>query len=275
MLDFESFSRAAHTVRARIGTRQPEVLLILGSGLGSLADMAENAVSIPYGEIDGFPVSTAPTHRGRLVCGNMEGKCVLFMQGRVHAYEGYSMQQIAFPIFVAALLGVKCLIVTNAAGAIRPDIEVGSLMLISDHINLRQESPLVGPPLTELGPRFFDMTDTYTKSYRMLAHSLGFPLQEGVYVYTRGPQFETPAEIAAFSRLGGDAVGMSSVPEVIAGRKCGMGILGVSLICNLAAGVSNAPQDEADVFQASEQAKPVFIRFIRAFLKQVNSAERK
>lgn len=269
MFDFDAFARAADGIRAQLGARKPEVLFILGSGLGELADQAEDAVSIPYGQIEGFAVSTAPTHRGRLVCGMMEGRCVLFMQGRVHAYEGYAAQQLAFPVFAAALLGVKSLVITNAAGGIRPDLKIGSLMLISDHINLRQDSPLAGPPLTELGPRFFDMTDTYTASYRALAKSFGIPVSEGVYVYTRGPQFETPAEIAAFARLGGDAVGMSSVPEVIAARKCGMKILGVSLISNLAAGVASTPQNEEEVFAASEKAKPVFTRFARTFLRNM------
>ena len=248
---FEQVQAAAAYVRSKLSF-QPQVGIILGSGLGGIADEIENKVEIPYREIPHFACSTAPGHKGQLVCGNPNGKAVLCMQGRLHCYEGHPMQSIIFPVRVMRQLGIETLIVTNAAGGINLNFHVGDLMLIEDHINFLP-NPLIGPNVPEFGPRFCDMTHTYTPALRALAEAaaakLGIPLQHGVYLGCTGPSYETPAEIRAFRTLGADAVGMSTVPEAIAASHCGMQVLAFSLITNMAAGVTGEKLTEEEVIE--------------------------
>jgi purine-nucleoside phosphorylase len=220
-------------------THRPTVGLILGSGLSSLAEAVEDATLLPYGELPNFPVSTVQGHAGRLVIGNLAGVTVCVMQGRFHGYEGYSLQQTTFPIRVMQRIGIRTLILTNAAGGVNPDFEVGDLMLIEDHINLAGMAglnPLVGPNLDDFGPRFPAMNRAYTRRLRELAIAVGeqysLPLRRGVYIYLSGPNFETPAEVRMLRRLGADAVGMSTVPEAVVAHHAGMEILAVSTITN-------------------------------------------
>jgi purine-nucleoside phosphorylase len=256
----------------------PEVLLILGSGLGFMADEVENPMVADFEDIPGFSCPTAPGHAGRLVFGTLCGKRVMVMQGRLHAYEGYTMREIVYPVRVAKVLGAKKLIVTNAAGAIREefapgDFAPGDIMLLRDHIKLFGDSPLTGANIDELGPRFPDMTHAYSPALqevaRESAQELGLTLREGVYLYLPGPQFETPAEIRAARILGADAVGMSTVPEVIAANHCGMEVLGFSLCTNMAAGILDAPLSEEDVLAAAEGAKENFSALVRKCLEKM------
>lgn len=240
-MDMAQLSRAAEYINERI-CGDPEIALILGTGLGGFAAQLQNAVVIPYGDIPGFPVSTAPYHKGQLIAGYLGDKYVLILQGRIHYYEGYSMEQVVFPIRVLKLLGITTLFVTNASGAIRPDFAVGDLMMITDHIKFFNDSPLRGANIDAFGPRFNDMTDAYTKSLRTLARQVadreGIDLKEGVYAYMPGPSYETPAEIRMLSVLGADAVGMSTVPEVLTAAHAGMDIFGLSFCVNMAAGLA-------------------------------------
>ena len=238
----------------------PTVGIVLGSGLGGLADQIPNPVIIPYAEIPGFAQSTAPGHAGRFVAGELAGQYVLCMQGRLHFYEGHSMQSIVFPIRVMADLGIKTLIVTNAAGGVNTSFSIGDFMLIEDHINFMGANPLTGPNLDELGPRFCDMTFAYDPELRALAEKAaseqGVRLQKGVYLGYMGPRYETPAEIRAFRTLGADAVGMSTVPEVIAANHCGMRVLAMSLITNMAAGIEKKKLSGDEVIEiANSRAK--------------------
>ncbi len=231
----------------------PTIGLILGSGLGGIATHIEQAVKIPYADIPHFAVSTAPGHAGCFVAGRLGGKSVICMQGRLHFYEGHSMQDIIFPIRVMKLLGVKTLIATNAAGGINHDFSVGDLMLIQDHINFLGTNPLIGKNDEAFGPRFCDMTYTYTPALREAAqkqaHRMGIDLKTGVYLACSGPSFETPAEIRAFRTWGADAVGMSTVPEVIAAAHCGMQVLAISLITNMAAGMQEQSLNGQEVIE--------------------------
>ena len=219
----------------------PEFAVILGTGLGDFATLLNEAVTIPYGDIPHFPVSTAPYHKGRLVAGTLCGKSVVVLQGRVHYYEGYSMEQVAFPVRALKLLGVKTLFVTNAVGAINPNFQVGDLVMMTDHIKFFNDSPLRGENVDAFGPRFSDMSNAYTESLRSLATELaeaeGIPLKRGVYAYMPGPSYETPAEIRMLSILGADVVGMSTVPEVLCAAHAGMDIFGLSFCVNMAAGI--------------------------------------
>ena len=215
--------------------RKPEVGIVLGSGLGKLADQIEDPLVIPYAKIPGFPVSTAIGHKGNFIVGNLGGKCVIAMQGRIHYYEGYGMDLVVLPIRVMMTVGIKYLFVSNAAGGVNFAFHVGDLMLIKDHINL-MPNPLIGPNMDHLGPRFPDMTRAYDRSLIALAKQVaadqGVILQEGVYVGGTGPSYETPAEYKYFRLIGGDAVGMSTVPEVIAARHAGVPVFGISVITN-------------------------------------------
>ncbi len=258
----EKYIQSANAVKERIGDMTPEVLMILGSGLGGLSDEIEGAVEIPYAEIPNFEVSTAPGHSGKLVCGKLGGKQVMVMSGRMHYYEGYSYDKVTFPIRVAKLLGVDKLIVTNASGGINVDYNVGDLMLISDHIKLVGDSPLRGENQDEFGPRFPDMTYAYSKRLRELAKEvsaeMGISLREGVYYYAMGPQYETPAEIRAMRVLGADVVGMSTAPEAIVASHCGMETLGISLVSNMASGILDKPLTSEEVIEAGAKAKHGF-----------------
>lgn len=256
-------------VRAHAPVEDGALGLVLGSGLGELVDAIEDAVYVDYAEIPYMVSSTAPSHAGRFVIGSIAGRPVICMQGRLHAYEGNSSQQIAFPIVLMHALGVTELVVTNAAGGINTGLDVGDLMLIEDHINLLGANPLAAPEEPELFPRFYDMTQAYSPVLRERAQeaavSCEIGLKSGVYIATLGPSFETPAEIRAFRTLGADAVGMSTVFEVIAARACGMEVLGISMISNAAAGVLDEPVSIDDVYVAAEAAVEKLSRLLIAY----------
>lgn len=241
---------------------KPQIGLILGSGLGVLADLIEQPIVVDYSRIPHFPVSTVEGHAGELVVGSIKGKQVLVMKGRFHAYEGYGAETVSFPVRVMKELGVETLIVTNAAGGINESYQVGDLMVISDHLNLTYRNPLIGPNDAALGVRFPDMSEAYSKRLRKLAHEVAasqdFKLQEGVYVGLLGPNYETPAEIRMFRTLGGDSVGMSTVPEVIVARHAGIEVLGFSCISNMASGILDQPLSHAEVMETTEKVKPKF-----------------
>ena len=226
---------ATSWVKERLGGLQPVVGIVLGSGLGRLADSIENPLTIPYSEIPGFPVSTAIGHKGNFIVGTLAGKTVIAMQGRIHYYEGYGMDKVVLPIRVMIGVGIKYLFVSNAAGGINFSFHVGDLMIIQDHINLLP-NPLIGPNMDEVGPRFPDMTRPYEpfliRLAQRLARKLGYQLQKGVYVADTGPSYETPAEYKFYRTIGGDAVGMSTVPEVIVARHAGVPVFGISVITN-------------------------------------------
>lgn len=252
---------SAQYLRERIG-EIPELALVLGSGLGDFADRLEDQKLIAYQEIPHFPVSTAPDHAGRFVIGTLRGKRILVMQGRIHYYEGYSMDEVAYPVRVMKLLGVQKLLLTNAAGSICTDLRVGDLVMISDHIKFFNDTPLRGQNIEEFGPRFNDMSDAYCKDLRKLAQEVAAQenilLREGVYAYMPGPCFETPAEIRMLHTLGADVVGMSTVPEVICAAHAGMQVFALSFVTNLAAGLLDKIQE----LEYAPDSKENFARFI-------------
>ncbi len=262
---------AAYAIQSQIPAKAPEVLLILGSGLGVLAEQVEDAQKIPYDDIPGFPVSTAPGHKGLLVAGQLAGRQVLIMQGRFHHYEGVELSQLVLPVYVARILGASTLMVTNACGAVNPDFQPGDIVCLDDHIKFFGESPLRGPNTPQLGTRFPDMTYAYTPALRRLADTvaeeLSIPLRHGVYQYFPGPQYETPAEIRAARVLGADVVGMSTVPEVIAARHAGLDVLGLSLVCNMAAGILDQPLTEEEVLHTADAAKAPFSKLVVGLLR--------
>ena len=247
---------AVHRIRETTDL-EPRIGVVLGSGLGGLADALENPVEIPYGEIPGWPVSTAVGHAGVLVLGEMEDVPIAVLRGRAHLYEGLGADRAVFGVRVLGRLGVRTLVVTNAAGAINDTFLPGQLVLISDHVNLQGTSPLVGPNEDKLGPRFPDMSDAYDPELRRLAHEaatrIGLELSEGVYAAWLGPQFETPAEIRFMRAIGGDLAGMSTVPEVIAARHLGIRCLGISVVTNMAAGVLPGKIDHSVVLEVGAQ----------------------
>ncbi|CAN7598840.1 purine-nucleoside phosphorylase [Paenibacillus sp. LjRoot153] len=249
----------------------PQIGLILGSGLGVLADLIEQPIVIDYSRIPHFPVSTVEGHAGELVVGSIKGKQVLMMKGRFHAYEGYGAETVSFPVRVMKELGVQTLIVTNAAGGINESYQVGDLMVISDHLNMTFRNPLIGPNDSALGVRFPDMSEAYSKRLRKLAHDVAatqdFKLQEGVYVGLLGPNYETPAEIRMFRTLGGDSVGMSTVPEVIVARHAGIEVLGFSCISNMASGILDQPLSHAEVMETTEKVKPKFLKLVLGIIE--------
>ena len=268
------FDQIASTVAA-IRQRTPlvpKVGIILGSGLGAFADMLQGGAAIPYSELPGFPTSSVPGHAGRLVVGSLAGAPIVAMQGRVHMYEGYAPWQVAFPARVLCSLGVHTLVVTNAAGGVRMDLHPGDLMRITDHINLSGTNPLVGPNDDRLGPRFPDMSSAYDLSLGKLlsdvAEKLQIPLKNGVYVQLAGPSYETPAEIRMLRTLGVDAVGMSTVPEVIAAAHMGVRVAGISCITNLAAGIGKKPLSHTEVAETAERVRDRFTSLLAAFLPQ-------
>jgi purine-nucleoside phosphorylase len=258
--------KSVQAIQDRVPGFVPDAALILGSGLGFLADAVLNATAIPYADIPGFPVSTAPGHAGRLVLGELAGKRVAVMQGRFHYYEGYSFAQSVYGVRTLRLLGAKTLLVTNAAGGAGDGFKTGDIMLITDHIKLFDESPLRGENIPELGTRFPDMSYAYTPPLCRIAQdaaqSLDIPLRQGVYMFFPGPQYETPAEIRAAKILGADAVGMSTVPEVIAASHAGMDVLGFSLICNMAAGLQTHKLSEQEVLDTAEMSKEKFSKLV-------------
>jgi len=250
----EKIMYAADYVKAQTDLR-PTIGLVLGSGLGDFADTLEDAVRIPYGEIPNFPVPTVPGHSGALVFGKKCGQTVVVLQGRIHYYEGLSQQEITLPVRVLAALGVKTLILTNACGGVNLSFHPGDLMLIADHINFSGANPLIGPNLDLFGPRFPDMSDLYTASLRTAikekAAAAGIDLQEGVYAMYSGPNYETPAEIRMFRILGADTVGMSTVPEALVAGQCGMQVVGISCVTNMAAGVLPVKLSHAEVMETA------------------------
>jgi purine-nucleoside phosphorylase len=270
-----SAEAAAKFVQRKTKLR-PQIALVLGSGLGAFADEFENAVKIPYSKIPNFPQSTAIGHAGQLVLGTVEGVAVVGMQGRVHLYEGYSVKDVAFPVRVFARMGVKAIVLTNAAGGIKTEFTQGRLVVISDHINLQGVNPLSGPNDEKFGPHFPDMSAAYDKKFRALAlaegRRLGISLGEGVYAALTGPSYETPAEIRYLRTIGGDLVGMSTVPEVIAARHCGIRVLGISCVTNAAAGVLDQPLDHKEVLETAERVKGQFIALLRGVIPDIASA---
>lgn len=269
---YEDYLRSAEYIRSFIGDFKPEILLVLGSDLGFLGEEVENPVCINYEDIPNFAPSTVHSHVGRLVFGKLCGRSVAVMQGRVHCYEGYPSELVAFPVRVMKLLGADTLFVTNAAGAINRDYKPGDLMIIRDHIRLMGTSPLTGPNIEEFGERFPDMSQIYTPNLRLLARkvgeNLGVTMHEGVYMYFQGPQFETPAEIHAASVLGADAAGMSTVPETITACHCGMKVLGISLCTNMAAGLQ-AELSAAEVGITAEKSRDNVKKLILGILKEM------
>ena len=252
---------------------KPELALILGSGLGAIADTIEDAEYYNYSEIPGFPVSTVEGHAGRLVIGKLEGKVVVAMQGRFHYYEGYNMQEVTFPVRVMKLIGCEKLIVTNAAGAVNANYTPGDLMIITDHINFSGANPLIGRNLNEFGTRFPDMSDAYDKALRVevkkIASSLGMELREGVYAMFSGPTYETPAEIRMARTFGADAVGMSTVPEVIIAKHSGLQVVGISCMTNMAAGILDQPLNHEEVMETSEKVRANFIKLMQNIIKNL------
>ncbi|NLC76599.1 MAG: purine-nucleoside phosphorylase [Clostridia bacterium] len=248
----------------------PQIGLVLGSGLGDLVEQIREPMTVAYHEIPHFPVTTVEGHSGRLVAGIIEGKKVLAMQGRFHYYEGYSLEEVTFPIRVMRELGIKTLIITNAAGGINACFQPGDIMLITDHINFLGLNPLRGPNHVELGPRFPDMTEAYSPELQAIARQtaarLGMTLREGIYAWVSGPSYETPAEVKLLGLLGADAVGMSTVPEVIVANHGGMQVLGLSCITNVAAGLGHARLDHEDVVATAEKGKGEFQKLISGII---------
>ena len=269
----EQYRDSAQAIRQRLGDFVPKVAMVLGSGLGFLGDLVEDPIAVDYKDIPHFKVSTAPGHKGRLVFGTLEGQRVAVMQGRMHHYEGYSYEEVSYAVRVLRLLGCDTLIVTNAAGCVNTAWRAGDLMLITDQIKMFSESPLRGENLSDFGVRFPDASHLYTPRLQELARAAardqGVELREGVYFYCYGPQYETPAEIRAARSLGGDAVGMSTAPEVIVAAHAGMEVLGFTLLSNMAAGILDQPLTEQEVLEAGEAAREKFSGLVRACLRKL------
>jgi purine-nucleoside phosphorylase len=270
--EFMQAEKAAKFILSKTKLR-PKIALVLGSGLGAFADEFENAKKIPYANIPHFPRSTAIGHAGQLVLGTVDGVAVAGMQGRVHLYEGYSAKQVAFPTRVFARMGVKALIVTNAAGGINLSYSEGALVAIRDHINLQGANPLIGPNDDRFGSRFPDMTRAYDPEFRRFVaeegKKLALNLHEGVYLALAGPNYETPAEIHSFRTLGADLVGMSTVPEVLAARHSGIRVLGISCATNMAAGITGATLTAEEVFETGARVKDQFIALLKAVIPRI------
>lgn len=269
MTIMEKITAAAEYILSKTDLR-PTIGLVLGSGLGDFADTLEDAVKIPYGDIPHFPISTAPGHAGSLVIGKKCGQTVVAMQGRIHFYEGHDLQTITMPVRVMAKLGVKNLVLTNAAGGANASYNPGTLMLIRDHINYGFANPLIGENLDEFGPRFPDVSDLYTRELRDAvkekAAAAGIHLEEGVYMMFTGPNYETPAEVRMAQILGADAVGMSTAPEALVGGHCGMRIVGISCITNHAAGVTDAKLDHSEVVEIAARVHDTFQKLLELTL---------
>ena len=270
--DYAYFQKSADYILSRIDYK-PEIALILGSALGGLAGEIENPVVIPYEDIPNFLRSTVQSHAGKLVLGQIAGKNVACMSGRFHSYEGYDFEQLVIPVRVFKLLGARATILTNAAGAVNEGYGIGDIMVVRDHLKFFGASPMRGPNIEEFGPRFFDTTDMYTKSLRELAKrcakKLGQELREGNYFFFPGPQFETPAEIRAARILGGDAVGMSTVTEALTAAHCGMELLCLSLMTNMAAGVLDSPITDEEVGEVGRMAAARFSALLREIISQL------
>jgi len=273
--EFLRADRAAKFILAKTKLR-PRIALVLGSGLGAFADEFAGATKIPYAKIPNFPQSTAIGHAGRLVIGKVGEIPVAGMQGRVHLYEGYSAKDVAFPIRVFARMGVKAVILTNAAGGINRNYSQGCLVVIRDHINLQGVNPLIGPNDNRFGLRFPDMTKAYDPEFQgftlQAAKKLNLNLQQGVYLALAGPSYETPAEIYSFRTIGADLVGMSTVPEVIAARHSGIRVLGISCVTNMAAGTTDAPLNQEEVLETADRIKGQFIGLLKEVIPKISEA---
>lgn len=274
--DLDYFRKSADYVRSVIND-EPEIAIILGSGLGDFASRIENPIEIRYEDIPNFLVSTVRSHAGKLIYGKAGGKKIICMSGRFHFYEGYDYEQLVIPIRLFKLLGVKTTILTNAAGAVNTDYKVGDIMIVSDHIKLNGASPLRGKNIDFFGPRFFDVTDMYTKKLRELAlncaEDSGLTFREGVYMFFTGPQFETPAEIRAARILGADAVGMSTVTEALTAAHCSMPLLAFSVMTNMAAGVLDQKLSDEEVGIAAAKISERFGKYIEKVISQINISE--
>lgn len=274
-VNYEKLMKCFECVQQKI-TFKPEIALILGSGLGDYADTMEVVETLDYHDIEGFPVSTVPGHKGRFVFGYAGGVPIVAMQGRVHFYEGYKPQDVVLPIRLMKLMGAKVLFLTNAAGGINRSFNAGDFMLITDQISMSVPSPLIGENIDELGVRFPDMSEVYSPRLRKIiensAVTAGVPLRRGVYIQTTGPQYETPAEIRAYERLGADAVGMSTAIEAIAACHAGMEICGISCISNLAAGISVNPLTHAEVQETADRVAPLFKKLVTQAIKDIHNA---
>lgn len=271
--DLSYYQKSADYVKERIGCT-PDLAIVMGSALGGFAEHIRNAVEFDYADIPNFPISTVMYHDGKLICGDVGNKKVLCMAGRFHSYEGYSFEQLSIPVRMFRLLGIETLILTNAAGGVNLSFRPGDIMLISDHLKLTSLSPLTGPNLEAFGERFPDLGDLYSAEMRSTAKrcasDIGLEVREGVYMFFAGPQFETPAEIRMARILGADAVGMSTVPEAIAAAHCGMRVLGISLITNMAAGViEDARLTHEEVARTAQDTEKVFTIFIEKVISEL------
>ena len=267
------FQPAVDYIKSRTGGFEPKLGLILGTGLGGLAAQIEDPIEVSYKDIPNFLVSTAPDHAGKFIFGTLCGKKMMCMSGRFHFYEGYAFEQLVAPVRVMKMMGVERLIVTNAAGAVNTDYAPGDLMMITDHIKMTGASPMCGPNADDFGPRFFDLTRVYDRGMMAVARECAkraeIKVHEGVYFFFTGPQFETPAEIRAVRVLGGDAVGMSTVTEVLTAAHCGMPVLGFSMISNMAAGILDQPLSGEEVTEIAEKAGPRFSAYLADVIRSL------
>ncbi|HEX8746270.1 MAG TPA: purine-nucleoside phosphorylase [Pyrinomonadaceae bacterium] len=271
---YERVEHAARTVRARFD-EDVRTGVVLGSGLGAFADDLEDSVVIPYEEIPGFARPTVEGHAGRLVMGRVSGSAIAVLQGRFHFYEGYSRDEVTFPMRVFGLMGIKSVVLTNAAGGINIGFDQGSLMIISDHLNLMCTNALLGPNDERFGARFPDMSEVYSREFQEIAveeaRSLGLELRRGVYAAMSGPSYETPAEVRMLRTLGADAVGMSTVPEAVVARQMGMRVLGISCITNMAAGVVDQPINHEEVMETGAQVRDTIRNLLRGIIPRLST----
>ena len=275
--DYARAGEAAEFIRKKIKS-QPKIALVLGSGLGGFADDLSGSTVIPYAQIPHFPATSAIGHAGNLVVGKMSDVPVAAMQGRVHYYEGHSLQRVTFPMRVFVRMGIKAVLLTNAAGGIGAQLKQGCLVVLKDHINLLGNNPLIGPNDDRFGLRFFDMTQAYDPDYRRMAveegRRLGIDIFEGVYAAVTGPSYETPAEIRFLRTIGADTVGMSTVPEVIVARHSDMRVLAISCVTNLAAGISDKPINHLEVLETGERVRGQFVALLRSLLPRMAASLR-
>ena len=273
--DYSRAGEAAEFIRKKLKF-QPKIAMVLGSGLGSFADDLTDRTVIPYSQIPHFPTTSAIGHAGNLVVGKMSDVAVAAMQGRVHYYEGHSMQLVTFPMRVFFRMGIKAVLLTNAAGGIGSQLKQGCLVVLKDHINLMGTNPAIGPNDDRFGLRFFDMTEAYAADYRRMAleegRRQGIDIFEGVYAAVSGPSYETPAEIRFLRTIGADTVGMSTVPEVIVARHCNIKVLAISCVTNLAAGISSQPINHEEVLQTGERVRSQFVGLLKALLPRMAAA---
>lgn len=271
-MDMKRIDKIANFIQKKVDF-VPDVLVILGSGLGSMADEVTDRIVLPYDEIDDFLVSTVEGHEGQFVFGSYKGKKVVMMQGRFHYYEGYSMKEVTLPVYVMRKLGVKNMVVTNACGGVNTEFTPGDLMLIEDHLNFTGNNPLMGQNFDEFGPRFPDMSKVYNRDLMALAEKIGkeenITLKRGVYAIYTGPSYETPAEIRAYRTLGADAIGMSTVPEAIVANYAGMRVLGVSCITNMASGILDQPLNHDEVIEVSTRVRGSFTTLISRVIEEM------